>query len=72
MRKLPNTPEENDAALGEIHLCSVISFHRLPKAKACKVVLFAMGTHESSINLMLSVTEGHSQNMLLFDRELYN
>lgn len=71
-RKLPNTPEGNDGALGEIHLCSVISFHRLPKAKAGKVVWFAMGTHESGINLMLSVTEGHSQNMLLSGGELYN
>lgn len=60
-RKLANTPEENDGALGEIHLCSVISFHWLPKAKAGKVVLLPKGTHESSINLILSVTEGHSQ-----------
>lgn len=52
---------ENDGALGEIHLCSVISFHWLPKAKAGKDVLLPKGTHESSINLILSFTEGHSQ-----------
>lgn len=37
---------END---GEIHLCSVISFHWLPEAKAGKDVSLPKGTHESRV-----------------------
>lgn len=58
---------ENDGALGEIHLCSVISFHWLPEAKAGKDALLPKGTHESRV-----LQKGIHKNMLLPDRELCN